>query len=216
MAFHDRRLKRSSDLVVALHYQLAQVRRDGELDAIVVADGSGLPMAGAGAWAACEELAAYAPLLTRTDEAEANHTAPARLAELRPEVDVKSVEVAGETFLLCARGGRTRTSAIDRAAEGVARIFRSAASAPGARSLRVENFAGGLRVPGLDLQADAGRRAGQIRHDARRLRVDHERADPLELEPLARELRLGDICESGHCDQVFHRSRGRLAGPSVQ
>jgi hypothetical protein len=124
----ERRQKRSSDLVVALHYQLAHVRREGALEAIVVADGSGLPMAGAGAWATCEELAAYAPLLTRADEPESSAAgAEARLAELRAQVDVKSVEIGGETFLLCARGGATRRSAVDRAAEGVARIFRTAA-----------------------------------------------------------------------------------------
>jgi hypothetical protein len=124
----ERRQKRSSDLVVALHYQLAHVRREGALEAIVVADGSGLPMAGAGAWAVCEELAAYAPLLTRADEADgpADGTV-ARLSALRAHVDVKPVEIGGETFLLCARGGATRRSAMDRAAAGVARILRTAA-----------------------------------------------------------------------------------------
>src|ERR1700722_12760211 len=59
----DRRRKRSVDPLVALHYKLAYARKNGALDAIVVADSSGVVVAGAGSWATCEELAAYAPLL---------------------------------------------------------------------------------------------------------------------------------------------------------
>src|SRR5208282_2231924 len=61
----DRRRKRSQDPLIALHYQLAHARQDGELEAIVLADTSGIVVAGAGSWATCEELAAYAPLLAR-------------------------------------------------------------------------------------------------------------------------------------------------------
>jgi hypothetical protein len=35
------------------------LRAEAELEAVVVADGEGLVVAGAGAWAACEELAAF-------------------------------------------------------------------------------------------------------------------------------------------------------------
>ena len=59
----DRRRRRSPDPLVALHYQLTQARRDAALDTLVVADGSGVVVAGAGSWAACEELAAFAPLM---------------------------------------------------------------------------------------------------------------------------------------------------------
>ena len=44
----DRRRQRSDDPLVALHYQLANVRREAELEAIVVADDSGVVVAGAG------------------------------------------------------------------------------------------------------------------------------------------------------------------------
>ena len=47
----DRRRKRSDDPLVALHYQLAHARSEGRLDAIVVADDTGVVVAGAGAWA---------------------------------------------------------------------------------------------------------------------------------------------------------------------
>jgi hypothetical protein len=137
MIIHDdRRRKRSHDPLVALHYQLAQARRDGRLDAIVVADDSGVVVAGAGAWAVCEELAAYAPLLVQGGWTEPGAREPSRAAELRAQVDVMPVEVDGQTVLLCARGGgRSGASArwtlggetLDRTALGVARILKSAA-----------------------------------------------------------------------------------------
>jgi hypothetical protein len=124
----DRRRKRSEDPLVALHYQLAHARHEGRLDAIVVADDTGVVVAGAGAWAVCEELAAYAPLL-----AQGVWTEPglggggSRVAELRTEVDVQAVDVEGQRVLLCARGGWMRAMAMERAAEGVVRILKRAA-----------------------------------------------------------------------------------------
>lgn len=123
----DRRRKRSLDPLVALHYQLAHARSEGSLDAIVVADDSGVVVAGAGAWAVCEELAAYAPLLATGGWTEPGLTTMSRVAELRAHVDVKPVAVDGQTVLLCARGGRFRAGAMDRTAEGVARILSTAA-----------------------------------------------------------------------------------------
>src|ERR1700690_2854417 len=65
MDSEEPRRRRSPDPLVALHYQLSSTRREGALDTIVVADGSGVVVAGAGSWAACEELAAFAPLIAR-------------------------------------------------------------------------------------------------------------------------------------------------------
>jgi hypothetical protein len=120
----DRRRKRSTDPLVALHYQLAHARHEGRLDAIVVADDSGVVVAGAGAWATCEELAAYAPLLAHGSWAEPGLAAPSRVAELRQQVDIQPVDVDGLTVLLCARGGSMRSMAMDQAAQGVARILK--------------------------------------------------------------------------------------------
>ena len=50
-----------------------------------------------------------------------------RVAELRTEVDVQPVELDGQRVLLCARGGWMRAMAMERAAEGVARILARAA-----------------------------------------------------------------------------------------
>ena len=123
----ERRRKRSDDPLIALHYQLAHARTEGRYDALVVADGAGVVVAGAGAWATCEELAAYAPLLAQGQWTEPGLDDTSRVAELRSEVDVQPVDVDGQTVLLCARGGRRRMAAIDAAAAGVARILRVAA-----------------------------------------------------------------------------------------
>jgi hypothetical protein len=123
----DRRRRRSQDPLVALHYHLTQARQDGRLEAIVIADDAGVVVAGAGAWAVCEELAAYAPLLAQGVWTEPGLSRESRVAELRTEVDVQPVEVDGQRVLLCARGGWMRAMAMEKAAEGVARILGRAA-----------------------------------------------------------------------------------------
>ena len=105
----ERRQKRSDDPLIALHYQLAHARHDGALEAIVLADPSGLVVAGAGAWAVCEELAAYAPLLAHgAVTAEADGVgASARIASLRTEIDVQPLRVDGmDVFYARVGGGR--------------------------------------------------------------------------------------------------------------
>lgn len=129
-SIEDRRKRRSSDPLIALHYQLAHLRQESQLDAIVVADDAGLVVAAAGAWAACEELAAYAPLLARDRWSEPDSRgvgAASRVAEIRAHVDIQSVAVEGQTVLVCARGGTRRPAMLDRAATGVARILRGEA-----------------------------------------------------------------------------------------
>jgi hypothetical protein len=119
----ERRHKRSSDPLIALHYQLSVVRTQGELDAIVVTDDSGMVVAGAGAWAMCEELAAYAPLLVQE---AAPHTLSSRVETLRREATVHALEVDGQEIFVCARGGSDqRETSVARAAEGISRILRA-------------------------------------------------------------------------------------------
>jgi hypothetical protein len=125
----ERRRRRSSDPLVALHYALSHARHEGELDAIVLADTSGLVVAGAGSWAVCEELAAYAPLLAHAEPVGIE--ASQRLDSLRQEVEVRALEVAGQQVLLCARGPACRSGVLDpsvtRAAQGIDRILRGVA-----------------------------------------------------------------------------------------
>lgn len=123
----ERRQTRSNDPLVALHYQLAFSRREGGLDAVVVADDSGVVVAASGGWAACEELAAYAPLLVRGDHGVAGGAPTGRLAEIGVHANVQAIDVGGQTVLLCARGERAKTGAMRQVADGVARILSRAA-----------------------------------------------------------------------------------------
>jgi hypothetical protein len=133
----DRRRRRSSDPLIALHYQLSSARARGDLDAIVVADPSGVVVAGAGSWPVCEELAAYAPLLAdgAWGTTEISSPVSSRVETLRHEVDVRLVPVGGQEVLLCARarqGRRTLAaqseSNLDDAVRAVSRILTSVAA----------------------------------------------------------------------------------------
>jgi hypothetical protein len=133
--FEERRRERSTDPLIALHYQLDRARRENQLSTVVLADGCGLVLAGAGTWAACEELAAYAPLFLEGVERGAG----SRVTEMSDKVEVQQVAVDGQTLLLCSRGATqtcndvpatrpkrttaSRTTAMKRVAEGVARIL---------------------------------------------------------------------------------------------
>jgi hypothetical protein len=142
----DRRLRRSSDPLVALHYQLSSTRARGDLDAIVVADPSGVVVAGAGSWPVCEELAAYAPLLADGEWATMTSQVSSRVDALRREVEVRSVPIGDQEVLLCTRHKRrsaemlvteateaTETAEagadnLEDAARGVSRILSMAAA----------------------------------------------------------------------------------------
>jgi hypothetical protein len=121
----DRRQRRSVDPLIALHYQLSHTRAKGSLDAIVVADTSGVVVAGAGSWAACEELAAYAPLLASGDRMSVAEAS--RVDVLRTQTAVTTVELDDQEVLVCVLGGEGRSSSLEAAAFGVARILRAAA-----------------------------------------------------------------------------------------
>jgi hypothetical protein len=127
----DRRRRRSSDPLVALHYQLSSARARGDLDAIVVADPSGVVVAGAGSWPVCEELAAYAPLLADGAWASMSTQVSSRVEAMRGEVSVRAVSIDGQEVLLCTRQKRRNealTCDLDEAARGVSRILMSAAA----------------------------------------------------------------------------------------
>ncbi len=122
----DRRRRRSPDPLVALHYQLSQSRRDAAIDTLVVADGSGVVVAGAGSWASCEELAAFAPLMFE------GAMAADVLGDSR--VSIRSVNVGIGRVLLCAKIGEgesaetksARDLAMKRAEQGITRILQAA------------------------------------------------------------------------------------------
>jgi hypothetical protein len=119
----DRRRRRSDDPITALHYQLAHTRAEAGLDAVVLVDDSGCLVAGAGAWPACEELAAYAPLLANR-AAIGNAAVGSRIKALEAEVTVHTLTVDGCEVVLCGRGGDpSRQDRMVRAAAGCQRIL---------------------------------------------------------------------------------------------
>lgn len=137
MSSDERRRRRSTDPLVALHYQLSTTRTRGELDAIVIADTSGVVVAGAGSWPVCEELAAYAPLLAEGAWGSMTDQVSSRVDDLRNQVEVRTLVVGGQEVLLCARRQRAiegieakdaANGFIDEAAAGVSRILEAAAA----------------------------------------------------------------------------------------
>lgn len=119
----ERRRRRSEDPITALHYQLSFSRHEAELEALVLVDDSGCLVAGAGAWPVCEELAAYAPLLSRP-EVIRDGSLGTRVAALADQVEVRTVLIDGCEAVICARGGSaSRASSMARAAAGCRRIL---------------------------------------------------------------------------------------------
>ena len=119
----ERRTHRSDDPIVALHYQLSTVRSEASFDALVLVDGSGCLVAGAGAWPLCEELAAYAPFLAHRTSAQTREVA-SRAGEIARDTHVRSMQIEGSEVLLCARGGGQEvTPWIVRAVAGCRRIL---------------------------------------------------------------------------------------------
>lgn len=126
----ERRQKRSEDPITALHYQLAHARSTASLDAMVLVDGSGALVAGAGAWPVCEELAAYAPLLAHRDGSESSFMS-SHLDRLRESVTLRSMEFDGFEVVIAARGpmGASTEASLVRAAAGCRRILGAEALA---------------------------------------------------------------------------------------
>ncbi len=123
MSSNERRLRRSADPLIALHYQLTQLKKEGSLDAIVLTDQTGTVVAGAGSWPLCEELAAYAPIWS--NEAPISES---RVGDMRKEVDLRSVNIGGSEMIVCTRKGgnqgtRSSQEIMNLAEESVLRIL---------------------------------------------------------------------------------------------
>lgn len=115
----DRRARRSGQADEALGRLLEGARRDGDFEALALADETGILVAGAGAFRTCEEMAAFAPLWAR--EEAANDTIPTRLDVIARRTEIRRLSIDGVEVLLCGQGG-TR-EALARAAAGCARIL---------------------------------------------------------------------------------------------
>ena len=121
---HERRRERSADAGTALQCLLESTRCKNGLPVIAVADEAGLLVAGAGAFDACEELAAFAPLLAAPPPA--NDTVPTRLDVLARRTAVRRIRVDGIEVLICGQGDSpARELALAAVAAGCQRILGS-------------------------------------------------------------------------------------------
>lgn len=121
----ERRLKRADTTTEALKYQLAACCEDGRIEAMVVADGDGLPLASSGDTFACDEVAARMVLVGPRIKSFDGTLFGAGHAW---DVQMMKVDVEGSELLVCAVGGSpaARKKQMLRGAEGAVRILAAA------------------------------------------------------------------------------------------
>jgi hypothetical protein len=122
MRTQERRRQRGTTITQALHFQLAACCEDGRIDAMVVADGNGLPLASSGDSSACDEVAARMVLVgARIREFNGVLFGPGH----RWDVQMQKIDFEGTDLLVCAVGGtaEARQRQIARGAAGAVRIL---------------------------------------------------------------------------------------------
>lgn len=122
MQIQERRQRRGTTVLQSLRYQLAACCEDGRIEAMVVADGDGLPLASSGDSYACDEVAARMVLAgRRIQEFNGVLLGPGH----RWDVQMKKIDLGGVEVLVCAVGGTAdaRRRQLARGAEGAARIL---------------------------------------------------------------------------------------------
>jgi hypothetical protein len=122
MLITERRKRRAQTTAQALEYQLTQCCEDGRIEAMVVADVDGLPLASSGDAYTCDEVAARIVLMgRRTEEFSGTVLGVGRAWQ----VQMTKVLLDGYELLVCAVGGtaEARERQIARGAEGALRIL---------------------------------------------------------------------------------------------
>jgi len=119
---NERRVRRAETITLALSYQLDECCRDGAMEAMVVADGEGLPLAAAGDVYACDEVAARMVAVGRRIR---EFSGTVFNGGTKWDVQMRKVEVDGSALLVCAVGGspEDRKKQIARGTEGALRIL---------------------------------------------------------------------------------------------
>jgi hypothetical protein len=118
----ERRHRRATSITLALTYQLDDCCREGAIEAMVVADCDGLPLAAAGDSYACDEVAARMVLVgPRIRSFDGTLLGDGH----RWDVQMAKVSVDGSELLVCAVGGSSaqRKRQIARGAAGAMRIL---------------------------------------------------------------------------------------------
>jgi hypothetical protein len=118
----DRRRRRTSQVIEALHLQLDACRAEAELTALVVTDQTGICLASSGSPGTSAEVAARLPLL---DRAAGDYEGVLMGAKGAVPVSLKRFDVDGSQMYACAVGGDARRHAAQlvRAELGVKRIL---------------------------------------------------------------------------------------------
>jgi hypothetical protein len=122
MSTQERRRRRGTTVTQSLRYQLDACCEDGRIDAMVVADGNGLPLAASGDSYACDEVAARMVLVApRIQEFNGVLFGPGQ----RWDVQMKKIDLHGDELLVCAVGGtaESRQRQIARGVAGASRIL---------------------------------------------------------------------------------------------
>jgi hypothetical protein len=115
-----RRGDRTDSPLIALSRCFESARRRAGLGALVLADVSGLVIAGAGPASVCDELAAVGAAYR--DE-PANDTVPCRLDVLSRALEVRRLRIDGIEVLLCTEGESRDTAPLADAEAGCQRIL---------------------------------------------------------------------------------------------
>lgn len=121
----ERRSRRSNLITQALNYQLLACCEDGRMQAMVVADEDGLPLAASGDATECDEIAAsMAQVAARTDQFAGTLYRGGR----HWEVQMAKVSIDGSELVVCAVGGSAeqRWRQVHRGAQGARRILGAA------------------------------------------------------------------------------------------
>lgn len=121
----ERRRRRATLITQALRYQLEACCEAGQIHAMVVADGDGLPLASSGDTEACDEIAAsMAHVATRTHAFSGTLLGNGR----RWDVEMRKVTVDHSDLFVCAVGGspEQRQRQLSRGALGALRILSAA------------------------------------------------------------------------------------------
>jgi hypothetical protein len=118
----ERRTARSSDPLVALSRCFESARRKAGLHALVLADVSGLTIAGAGPASLCDEVAALGAIASARP---ANDTVPCRIEVLARTLEVRRLQIDGIEVLLCTESAKPPGAecVVDEAVAGCERIL---------------------------------------------------------------------------------------------
>lgn len=121
----ERRRRRAETQTLAMSYQLDDCCRDGAIQAMVIADGDGLPLASAGDSYACDEVAAR---MVHVGARIRDFNGTLLEGGNRWDVQMTKVSVDGSELLVCAVGGspEQRKRQIARGAAGALRILHAA------------------------------------------------------------------------------------------